>query len=568
MAASDGSDLLAAFGRTPDPWLDFEPGRTRSAQGRLAAATANPLASWAALTMLRRGGSAVDAAIAAQAMLNVVEPNASGIGGGAMILVAEAGSVRAFDGISAAPARVTDRPSRDFDGRDVPAELLDFGGRTVCVPGAVRAMEMAHRTAGRLPWADLFAPAIEATEAGAPLSPYLARALREHPPIERERMAAELWYREGEPRPVGTRSRNPALAATLRMIAEQGPDAFYLGPIAERIVAAVAGDRLPGAMTSADLRSYRAFERRPVGFALGEWQVVAGPPPAFGGIAVGQILGIAARLGITCLEREISADALHVLAEASRLAQADRAVFGDPDDIRVMPEALLDAAYLDARAGLISPRRRAAAYPPGTLLQGTGLRVEETTPGSSMTSHIVVADETGQVVSMTTTINKNFGSMVSVGGFYLNDALTNFAAVPRAGGVKVPNAQRPGRRPRTTIAPCIVLDAAGHPMAAIGAGGGYRIIGFVANFLLRLAGGWHDPQAMLSAPHGLSWSGETEIEPELAHHQEELTARGHSVITRRLDGGAQALVVAGESVAAAGDPRRDGVGMASNLAAR
>ena len=235
----------------------------------MVAATANPLASHAALEMLRDGGSALDAAIAAQMVLTAVEPNASGIGGGAMILVAEGEAVAAYDGLSAAPGLVTDRLAKDFDGRIVPADRAALGGRTVGVPGVLRALELAHARHGALPWARLFEPAIALCEAGYPLSPYLLRAMQEGPGIKVETMARALFMEGGRMRPAGSLVRNPALTQTLRRIAEDGADAFYLGEIARDICRVVGGDLFPGTITEADLAAYRAVQRQPVRYQHG-----------------------------------------------------------------------------------------------------------------------------------------------------------------------------------------------------------------------------------------------------------------------------------------------------------
>lgn len=534
------------------PWLDHDATRSRPARGHAAAATAHPLASHAAVSMLKAGGSAVDAAVAAQMVLTAVEPNASGLGGGAILLIATGGAVHAIDGLSASPARVTDRLDRDFDGRIVPAERASFGGRTVGVPGALRALEMAHRQFGRLRWSELFAPAIDLAETGYPLSPYLLRALRENPAAQTEAMARTLYCGPDTlPWPAGTRLQNPALARSLRMIAEQGADAFYEGEIARQICAAVAADAFPGTLTADDMAGYRSVHRPPCRFQLGPWQVAGGCLPAFGAIAVGQVIGIALHLGVSGLDADMTADQIHSLTEAGRLAYADRQVYaGDPDISPCDVQALLDPGYLHDRACLLDPRRRTQGLTAGTA------------EGGSMTSHLSIADEHGCVVSMTTTINNNFGSRVSVGGFYLNNVMTNFAARPIEGGRRSVNALAPNKRARTSIAPCIVLNAAGTPIAAVGAGGGNRIIGTVANALLRLAGGMTDPQAIVASPHALNAAGQIELEPPLDRHVANLAARGHWMLPRKLDGGTQMVLRDGQSWSAGGDPRRDGVGMA------
>ncbi|MCC6718061.1 MAG: gamma-glutamyltransferase [Acetobacteraceae bacterium] len=551
------SSFATAFGRAPDSWINTDPARRMPASGRAAVATANPLASRAALLMLRAGGAAVDAAVAAQAALSVVEPNASGIGGGAMILVHDGDRQLCLDGLARAPARVTARLATDFDGRSVPAERAMYGGRTVGVPGALMALEHAHRRFGRLPWSDLFTPAIELAAEGFPLSPYLWRALQENPAVRDTRFARAQYCDAGVVLPPGTVRRNPALAASLAAIAADGAAALHEGPLAEAIIRATADDPFPGTLTPADLAGYRPVERKPLHFPLGDMMVLAGPLPAYGGLAAAQMIGFLRHHGVAELGATLSADEIHLLAEAGRLAIMDRWPYADPDFAIADIAQLLDPAYLASRAALIDPQRRSNRFPPG---RGREL-------GGSQTSHLCVADARGQVVSMTTTINQNFGSRVEAGGLWLNNVMTNFAAEPvlrgRSGREwRDPNALAPHKRARTTIAPVIVLDATGRPFAALGSGGGFRIIGYVANALLRLAGGMRDPQALLDAPHALNWNGVTEIEPELEHHARALAERGHWPHVRRMDGGTQCLILADGLVHAAGDRRRDGVGMA------
>ena len=543
--------LSDAFARTPESWLDYDPTRTRPGIGAAAAATANPLASWAAATMLHQGGSAVDAAIAAQAMLSLVEPNASGLGGGAMLLVHQNGETICLDGLSSAPAHAPARLVRDYDGRPIPGDRALFGGRTVGVPGAMRALADAHVRFGRLPWAALFAPAIEAATDGFPLSPYLWRTLQEIPAMRDEAFARALYCGGNDLALLpGTILRNPALAATLTRIATQGVEEFYQGETASAIVHAVHNDPFAGKLTPADLAAYRAAERTPLKFQMGGLTVLGGALPAYGALAAAQIIAIARRFGVTSLDETITEQQAHILAEAGRLAFAERAPFADPAFDPMNPAELLDPNYLDERASLLSPTHRMDRLSKGRF-----------TLGGSMTSHIATADATGMVVSMTTTINQNFGARIAVGGFYLNNVMTNFATEAPTDGIPPANAIAPGKRAKTTIAPLLALDAGGSPVAAFGAGGGYRIIGYVANALLRLAGGMRNPQAIVGAPHVLNWNGITEIEPRLTHLERPLTERGHWVINKRLDGGTQVIIRHGAAWRAAGDPRRDGVGM-------
>ena len=556
----DGLDIAAdrplpptAFGRVAEPWLDVDFSRRRPARGRAAVATANPLASWAALRLIAAGGSAVDAAVAAQAVLSLVEPNASGIGGGAMILVHRDGEVTAIDGIAAAPMTVPERLDRDYDGRVVPSDRAVFGGRTVGVPGALRALEAAHRRFGRLPWKALFAPAIELATEGFALSPYVVRTLLEIPAMRDEAFARALYCGgTDQPLPVGTTLRNAALAGGFEAIAAEGADAFYRGDIAAGIVAAVRGDAFAGAMTMADLEAYRPVMRAAPCFRFGNWRVATAPLPAYGGIAAGQLVGIAELLGISGIGADLGLDEIHLLAEAGRVAFSDREHYADPDHAPLDAERLLSPDYLARRARHIDRARRNDRIPAGHT---DGL-------GGSMTSHVSIADGAGQVVSMTTTINQNFGARIAVGGFYLNNALTNFAVDPIRHGRRVANAMAAGKRPRTSIGPCIVMDREGRAVAAVGAGGGFRIIGYVANALLRLAGGMRDPQVIVAAAHAMNWSGTTELEPAFARHAQGLVARGHFVTVRRLDGATQIVLADGDAWLAAGDPRRDGVGMA------
>lgn len=543
--------LSDAFARTPESWLDFDPSRTRAGAGQAVAATANPMASWAAATMLRQGGSAVDAAIAAQAMLTLVEPNASGLGGGAMLLVHRGGETVCIDGLSSAPAHAPARLVRDYDGRPIPGERALFGGRTVGVPGAMRALADAHARFGLLPWSALFAPVVEAATDGFALSPYLWRTLQEIPAMRDEAFARALYCGGNDLALLpGTILRNPGLAATMARIASQGVEEFYQGETAAAIVRAVHEDPFAGKLTPVDLGTYRAVERAPLKFQLGKLTVLGGALPAYGALAAAQIIAIADRFGVTGLDEVITEHQAHILAEAGRLAFAERAPFADPAFNPMNPADMLDPSYLDERASLLSPSHRMDRLPKGRF-----------TLSGSMTSHLSIADAHGMTVSMTTTINQNFGARIAVGGFYLNNVMTNFATEAATDGVLPANAIAPGKRAKTTIAPLLVLDATGMPLAALGAGGGYRIIGYVANALLRLAGGMRDPQAIVAAPHVLNWNGLTEIEPRLGHLERPLGERGHWVVNKRLDGGTQCIIRSGTGWHAAGDPRRDGVGM-------
>ena len=521
-----------------------------------AIATANPLATEAGAAILARGGSAIDAAIAVQMILTAVGPNASGIGGGAVLVVHDAGQTEGrrtvvLDGLSTAPARVTPRLAEDFDGSEIAAERAAFGGRTIGVPGALRALEAAHRRWGRLSWAELFAPAIALCEQGVPLWPYLARAMAENPAMRDVPMAQALYCgTDGRVLPAGTCVANPALATTLRRIADQGADDLYAGETARAIVDAVAGDTFPGTITLADLAGYRPVERAPIRYALADLFVECAPLPTYGGVSAGQIAGIALAAGLRGLPHTPDAEHIHILAEAMRLAHVDRFGFGDPDFGASDPQALLVPEVLARRAAAIDPGRRAASHQASAVDEGD----------RTQTSHISIADQHGLLLSMTTTINQNFGSRVGAAGFWLNNVLTNFATVPTQGGRPSPNRLRPGARARTTIGPSLVFDAAGAPVALLGSAGGARIVGSIASALLRLVAGERDAATLVGAPQAQVWSGPLEIEPALAGTMAGLRARGHYPHVRRLDTGTQALVLGPAGWTAAGDPRRDGAG--------
>jgi gamma-glutamyltranspeptidase/glutathione hydrolase len=519
--------LPTAFGRTLEPGIDFDPRGINPATGRAAAACANPLASWAAVRILQRGGSAIDAAISAQSVLSLVEPNASGLGGGAIIMLHTPDGIISWDGLSAAPSAAPDR---------ITAET---GGITIGTPGAYAALAEAHRTHGALPWSTLFGDAIALAEEGFPLSPYLARTIADIPAILNEPQAATLYARH----PAGTNIRNPAFAATLRALAQNGAAELYQGETAHRIVQTAQADG--GILTLADLAAYRPIRRTPIQFQLNGLTIHGAALPAYGTISAGQIASIALAAGMEPLGLIPTLAQIHTITAAGRLAQADRVPYEEGD---LDPAQFLTPAYIAARAALLDPNHLPPSYPQG--------------PAGSMTSHLSIADGRGQLLAMTTTINQNFGSRLAVGGFYLNNVMTNFATSPTRQGRPAPNRMLPCRRARTTIAPCLVLNTDGTPLAALGCGGGYKIIGYVANTLLRLAAGARNPQAILNAPQFLNWEGPTEIEPDLAPHTLALTARGHHIKSRRLDGGAQLLVLSQGLAHAAGDPRRDGCGMA------
>ncbi|BBK40266.1 gamma-glutamyltranspeptidase [Allostella vacuolata] len=531
---------------------------------RPVVASAHPLASAAGKAMLDAGGNAVDAAVAVQMTLSVVEPHASGIGGGAFVLLWDPGQrrVRAFDGVAAQPARATASLTTDADGSQLPIDRVRFSGRAVGVPGAVPLLAELHGQEGRLPWASLFAPAIRAAEEGFPMPPYLHYALST--PRGRRladpALRAEWFDAEGNPRPVGTPVRNLAQAATLRRLAAEGADALRHGELAQAIVAAVAADEVPGFLTEADLATYRPRERDPLCAEALAHRLCTMPPPSYGGIVTLQVLAMAGERGIA-RQAPGSAAAAHLFLEASRLAYADRFLHvGDPDFEHVPTAGLVDRGYLRQRAGLIredaTMGRAAAGAPPGRRAD-----IAPSEPwGETTTSHLAVVDGDGRIVSMTTTINLYFGSGIAVGGLFLNNALINFASQPEREGRPAVNRMAPGKRPYTAMAPTIAFGPDGAPMLAIGAAGGVRIPSYLAQAELGVLAWNLDIAAALAQPHWHNANGPSELESDTpaAGLAEALGALGHQVTTVRMQSGLAGIARTPAGWTGAADPRRDG----------
>ncbi len=528
------------------------------------AVTANPMASRAAMEMLDIGGSPIDAAIAAQMMLGLVEPQSSGLGGGTLVMLWDAptGRLHAYDGLAAAPAHVTASLRTDTDGRILPGEPSRRGGRSVGVPGTLQVLAKVHAKFGRVAWKQLFEPAIVAAEKGFPISPYLhgilaqPGAAKSHPD-----MAALYFDAQGQALPVGTMVRNPEYARTLRAIATQGAEGWLRAEGAREIATASKRGFRPTLMTEQDVLDYRAVERDPVCAVFLAYRVCTAPPPSFGGITVLQILQMVQdRAG----GRYDFADPAfaHLYAEAGRLAQADRRQYvGDPDFVAVPVAGLVDAGYVRSRAALIDPAHAAKNPKAGTPPAKVAALAPDAGDPQSMTSQITIADAKGSVVSITTTINLNFGSRLMAGGFVLNDVLTNFSAAPRP-GERLANQMEPRKRPATSMAPTIVFDAAGQAVVAGGAAGGGPIVDYVASALIDLLANGATPGEALSHGHlSTAIPGKVTLEKGTAAAAlaPGLRERGQAVeegtllsglgFIRRLPGG----------WIGAADPRRDGV---------
>ena len=525
--------------------------------------TAHPLASEAGLAMLRAGGTAVDAAVAAALTLSVVEPHASGLGGGGVMLAwaQESGHLAYYEGLAAAPAEIGSTLLTPGERAGPAGPAIARSGRAAAVPGEVAMLALAHAQQGRLPWARLFEPAIQAALAGFPMSPGLHAALARDPAalVAVPTLRALYFDAADQAMPVGTRIRNPQQAIALRALAGSGAAALQAGPVAQAILDAVASGAHPGSMTAGDLAAYRPRQRAPLcAMAFGRRICTAGPPVA-GGLAVLQQLGLLERLGYAGTAPG-SVAAAHLLIEASRLAAADRRRWaGDPDQVEVPAAGLLDPAYLEARAALVSPLRAMEAAPAGLPAQRQGAVPPEAEALSlAGTSHVSVIDAAGNAVALTVTDNLDFGARLAPLGFTLNNALTGFAADPAAR-----NALAPGRRPASAMAPCIVFDATGRPEIVIGAGGGAWIIDAVAAGLAEMLAHAAGPavaagQPRLGAQHGAAL---LERGGPAAALLEPLRALGHAPRLAPVSTGLQALRVTPAGIEGAADPRRDGAAL-------
>ncbi len=542
------------------------PARTETVAHHHMIAAANPYAVQAGLKMLRAGGSAVDAAIAAQMVLTLVEPESSGIGGGAFMLLFDPAKkkVTSFDGRETAPASAT--PTMFLDANGKPRSKSDAipGGLSVGVPGVVAMLDLAHKKYGKLPWANLFQPAIDLAEKGFKVPKKLAFTLHEYsrladmPDIKRH-----FFHADGTPYAEGEVLKNPELAATLRLIAKNGPKAFYSGAVAQAIVDKVDhAPANPGGMKLSDLANYRAREREPVCGAYRVYRLCSMGPPSSGGIAVLQILEMLERFP----SKDLAPDTLkgvHLFMQASRLAFADRAQYlGDTDFVSVPVTGLLDRAYLAKRSLLIDPAKDMGTAAPGAVAAETF--APQRSPEHPGTSHMSIVDNRGQVVSMTTTVEAPMGSEMMAMGFILDNQLTDFSFDPVRDGKPVANAAGPGKRPLSAMSPTIVLDAKGNFKLATGSPGGPVIIDYVAQSLIAMLDSNLPPTAAAALPHVANLNTPTLIEKGTALETlaPQLTAMGHTVASPSVEkSGLNIVVRTPLGYVGASDPRRDGVAL-------
>lgn len=547
---------------------------------RFAVAAANPLATEAGYRILKAGGSAMDAAVAVQMVLTLVEPQSSGLGGGAFLLHWDGEQVTALDGRETAPAAANEALFLNADGSPMDFQEAVVGGRSVGVPGTVRMLEHAHQQHGKLPWRDLLQPAIQLADEGFDISPRLHSLLLSDPALRENPPAAAFYYQpDGSPWPVGHRLRNPALAALLKDIAARGSDAFYTGANARALVVQVnTHPSNPGRITLSDLEGYQPRQRDAICTLWQKrYQVCGFPPPSSGHITQMQILGMLEKLPpFQPLDQGVpSADFLHRYTEASRLAYADRAKYlADPDFVPVPGRtwnSMLAPAYLKQRAALIGPRSMGTAEPgePGEMPIAFASQAEQPEYG---TSHISIVDAEGNALAMTTTIEQAFGSRLLndggtglAGGYLLNNELTDFAFEPYdAMGRPVANRVEPNKRPRSSMSPTLVFDAVGDRfLASVGSPGGAAIIHFTAKTLLGMYDWGLDAQRAIDLPNFGSFNGPTVLEAGRfpASTVQSLKDRGHVINETEMTSGLQAIQRTDSGWFGGADPRREGVVM-------
>ena len=604
---------VAGSAQAPEAASGYRPGLRPLQTQHYAIATSTPLATQAGCAVLRAGGTAVDAAVAVQAVLGLVEPQSSGLGGGAFLLYfhAATGQVYAYDGRETAPAAATayDLLRQDPDDPHSPPPVPDVrrSGRSIGVPGVVRMLELAHQAHGHQPWATLLQPAQQLARDGFAIPPRMAQALAQHASaLQLDANARALFLQaDGRPHPEGTLLRNPAYAATLQALATQGADALYHGPLAQALVDkaqqrvgddAARSPITPSRMTLADLAAYRALERPPLCRTYrSRYRICTMPPPSSGGVAVLQTLGILENFDLASVPPHTPTDeggvpaarAVHWISEAERLAYADRDLYLADTDFVPLPgrglHALLDPSYLQARAAHIQPARSLGQAQPGQLLDSGWLHAADSDTPEHGTAHFSIVDAYGNAVAMTSSVEASLGSLHMVGGFVLSNQLTDFAAQPTdAHGLPRANRLQPGKRPRSSMAPVLVLDLhAPRPEAqlylATGSPGGGAIIQYVVKTLVATLdwgldaqqsaslmnfGAFNHPSTLLDGSH--PHAATAALADTLRHW-------GHQVDARAQTSGMATLLRQAASPTGAPrwqagvDPRRDGLALGGAL---
>ncbi|HAJ48350.1 MAG TPA: gamma-glutamyltransferase [Alphaproteobacteria bacterium] len=526
-------------------------------------ASSHPLATEAGAQVLKRGGSALDAAIAAQLVMGLVEPQSSGIGGGAFLLHwdAKVKKVESYDGRETAPLAAGPDLFLGPDGKPMPFMMTVVGGKSVGVPGVMAMLEMAHREHGALPWASLFAPAIALAENGFPVSERLAAAIAADPAIAMIPETAAYFRPNGVALKAGDIVVNKAYAQSLIALRDQGAKALVEGPLAQAIIETVRTAPLnPGGMTLGDLASYRPIKREPVCGTYRKHRICSMGLPSSGAVTMLQTLAFLERHRLAVLPPG-GAQEVHLYGEASRLAYADRdAYLGDPEAMTVAVKDMLAPGYLTARGALI---RRDQALPevqpgaPGAVPARKRAMLDYSRPS---TAHVSVKDAAGNAVALTTTVEGLFGSHLMAGGFILNNQLTDFSFSPVRDGLPHPNAPGPQKRPLSAMSPSLVFAPNGSLKAIVGSPGGWRIITYVTRTIMGLIDWRMDAKSAVALIHVTGRNKTLEVEAGRAEPAliEALTAKGHTVKSQEMMSGLNIIRLAPEGLDGAADPRREG----------
>ena len=527
-------------------------------------AAANPYASEAGFNILKQGGSAVDAAIAVQLVLTLVEPQSSGIGGGAFILHWDKSKelLTTFEGRETAPKNATQEMFLDKTGK--PVRWIDavVGGRSVGVPGVLKAFEKAHQQYGKLPWKALFTDAINLAEQGFIVSPRLEKlvTMQYNPGISKLPEIRDYFFPNNQAIKAGSVLQNPKLAAVYRSLAQEGVKPFYQGWIAKKIIKAVQQSPIaPGTLSLDDMKHYQAKQRPAVCGPYHQYKVCGMGPPSSGGISVVQILGQLESFNLRQYQPG-DVQAVHLFSQSSRLAFADRDRFvADTSFVDVPVTGLIDRRYLASRAKLINVEKDMGKAMAGEPIGALALADDQAIERPS-TSHVSIVDKEGNSISMTTSVEMAFGSAVMVEGFILNNQLTDFSLAPKVNGQWVANRLEPMKRPRSSMAPTMVFDQDDSLKLVVGSPGGSRIINYVAQTILAVLDWQLDPQAAISLPHVTNRNKVTTLEKgtSIAALKPALEAKGHQVSVRDLNSGIHAIEVTQEGLLGGADPRREG----------
>lgn len=565
-ALADQADPKKREAREPEAATGFTLKKEKISEKYMVVA-ANPHASKAGQLMLQQGGSAIDAAIAAQLVLTLVEPQSSGIGGGAFILHYDKQNnyLTSFDGRETAPKKADHKLFLDKEGKPVRWIEAVVGGRSVGVPGIIHSMKQAHDKYGVLKWKQLFKPAIELASKGFKVSPRLHMLLKKefNPGLTKLSPAKEYFYPNGKALEIGALVKNPELASLYREIAEYGPKAFYEGKYAEDMVKAVQNSEIaPGHLSMSDLANYQSKERHPVCTSYHDYKVCSMAPPSSGGLTVLQILKLLEGKKLAQYKPN-DPQAVHLFTQASRLAFADRNFYiADPDFVDVPTQGLLNPVYLKSRAKLIGDRDN-QNMPVGDPTKGKLAYAQDNSYELPSTTHLSIVDSKGNAVSMTSSIEMGFGSTVMVNGFLLNNQLTDFSLAPKVGGNWVANRVEPNKRPRSSMAPVMVFNKDGSLKLVVGSPGGSRIINYVAQTVIAILDWGLTPQQAINLPRVTNRNKYTTLEKGTALKAMKpwLESKGHKVRISDLNSGIHAIEIKEGLLFGGADPRREGVAL-------